>query len=1049
MADSQEYRSSSNIINAYTEFISSKRILEYLENTLLTSLSQNEEIGLYTLNAKFQVQNIPINLIDVPIYNGKEIVSYERYLTDFVNKIANTFQETLTDEKKSFFERRRKDRFINDLKNELSKEKVKRLSGKSYIFCDNIYVIRILSQKDINGNDYYVRKFKINPATNQPYTEKDVENFMLENKIPEKKIIDLTYNSFSINDIPKFFTYKFKNKSSEQEKNARESLCFLLQYYIEISSMDISQLNNLEPPSTIDINILKQFSYDNDDISDLIDVYKKFSNNPKLFFENGVLRTTILSYLKSSRSKPLLSFKYSKNLNDGLEGSFYAERIFNNDDPGSIFMKDLLVQFERSLVSKSVEYPILPETYVFKVSNLNLLLKKLFGKTLSDTSAPLNKYSVQINNFLNAYEISENILNGQINEIFGEKEKSFYVSLPKLKLNEEEKKWVSNLRDVTMKRLEKQKIINQDPNLINYLEKSIELLTVDDFTIRYQNYKVDFSSRVEGELNFIIQNIKIFVSGRTEVCSNLHESGRDSLIINFFKPFFEPFRSENNTVQYSVKMKPAIIKKVTQNMLFLVVEYSSSNDTYDATKFRTQFSINKNIPDDEDNKFYTVKWEKTKIQREALSGTGGEITFKIYSNEEIKGAKLEYPFIDNVGDKVLKKHLDTEIDFFKNYVSLSNIRNPRSSSRPNFSNLQFEMNPDFKRTQQSEEIIKKNRDFYALMNQKNIYGFVTQEKISPVTSEIIKSDRDYRLKNSKIDRSSRPVMPSFIKNNGDARKNVTQNPFGALKIKNDSDSEEEIVIRKVPVKSPEQFMILKDIFDPSFTEVRRDRRKRESISPKTFKNSKPMAELTNRNNSQGRNKKYENRYETPSRPSSRSSSQFKIGKGSQDVRSNGTLIIKSVNRNLPVGNNSNIPEKLSKFPSKRYDSPSPYMRSNSNRSTSPSSIGPLTVKERQNKNSSPFRSNSSSPQQREKTSNNLYLMNNLKYENAFEPIQKSSVNTFDAMDEILKIASHKRQINLSESESESSNESGNDIIVSDSDENDNDIIVSDDEGELI
>ena len=64
----------------------------------------------------------------------------------------------ISENSKSNFRFRREERVRKELNFLLLKEKVKRYSGRTYIFFNNSNVINILLNNDLNGDKYFVRK---------------------------------------------------------------------------------------------------------------------------------------------------------------------------------------------------------------------------------------------------------------------------------------------------------------------------------------------------------------------------------------------------------------------------------------------------------------------------------------------------------------------------------------------------------------------------------------------------------------------------------------------------------------------------------------------------------------------------------------------------------------------------------------------------------------------------------------------------------------------------------------------------------------------------
>lgn len=166
---------------------------------------------------------------------------------------------------------------------------------------------------------------------------------------------------------------------------------------------------------------------------------------------------------------------------------------------------------------------------------------------------------------------------------------------------------------------------------------------------------------------------KRYVSKPVQVISKLYNGKQ--ILDEYFRPFFEPF-ARTNKESFNVDVvihdsnDPASLKK---NLVVLNVKFGSVKDLHECSKFRTFFfsirdkavlydavrehlGMNRNdteiIATNNIPKQFIIRWNKTKTQANALSGTDKSKTFKFY--DEAKGCVERYPFFDDIGPRIIQ-----------------------------------------------------------------------------------------------------------------------------------------------------------------------------------------------------------------------------------------------------------------------------------------------------------------------------------------------------------------------------------------------------------
>lgn len=178
-------------------------------------------------------------------------------------------------------------------------------------------------------------------------------------------------------------------------------------------------------------------------------------------------------------------------------------------------------------------------------------------------------------------------------------------------------------------------------------------------------------------------NRKKYVMKTVQAISKLYNGKQ--ILDEYFRPFFEAF-ARTNKESFNVDVvihdsnDPASLKK---NLVVLNVKFGSVKDLHECSKFRTFFfsirdkavlydavrehlGLNKNDTDviatNNIPKQFIIRWNKTKTQADALSGTDKSKTFKFY--DEAKGCIERYPFFDDVGPRIIQDSFKFHFDKF-------------------------------------------------------------------------------------------------------------------------------------------------------------------------------------------------------------------------------------------------------------------------------------------------------------------------------------------------------------------------------------------------
>ena len=300
----EKKRYSPSLIVALTEFLSESRIEEYLNTTLKKFLYENAEIrsSLGDVPLEFKVQVVPISLLNVPIPNERGIIEEQKYLDFYLKEEADKFMENELSENPLWqdnFRRIKRDRFLVDLRVTYEKNKFKKVSGKTFIYCNNPVVINILSRKTPEGEDFYKREYKTNLETGLLYTE-DVVTDYIKNNAP-KEVVDIyieQYRPMPIENYPNYFNY-YSNQGQDSDV-ARFELCGIFKSFLDI-------IKGLSTNGTIpdDYSIFLSSAFDRfiitqEVVNDLFNLYRRGTRNKMVYFAStGIFASKLNNVIKN------------------------------------------------------------------------------------------------------------------------------------------------------------------------------------------------------------------------------------------------------------------------------------------------------------------------------------------------------------------------------------------------------------------------------------------------------------------------------------------------------------------------------------------------------------------------------------------------------------------------------------------------------------------------------------------------------------------------------------------------------------------------------
>ena len=787
----KEKRTNDKIIVCKSSFFSLERINHYFNNILLQHLRSFDEINAKLgTNVEFVVNMLPVTLQDI-IIPGKndELPEKLPYLTDFINELADEFEKLLSEENKIDFRRRQRTYFISKLSTSLQKNKIKlrRTVGKTFIYCDNEIAFNILLNKDLNGNDNFVRKFNTKDD-GILYTQEELDEFKADKEIEKLIEIDFSYKSYLLEDIANFFNFYSKDEYNDQ----RIELCNIISSFIvQIENVIVDYDTNIVLEEYEISNSLRKFKFDKNQLLNLLEIYRKnfVSRGSRHFFsENGLVYTSLVNKLKG---KIILNFDsaLAERLLDNDEGMFYITRDIFPEEYSS-FMKALITSANKSFK----DAPILPANVLFDFTTFKDLCSKILpGKKVDKDTPVLSNYN--ITKLKDNYKLKIQRLTEEIDSIFGSLENKPIIPIPGFHLNNLEKEWVSETKENIISKIDIAKI-NNNIEEVNSLELILDNMDLErEYNFIYEQYKVDSQSKVDGNLDYPISSIKIPIDNSFSQCGDLYLRGQSQTIINFFIPFFSVFAPSNRQPDLILYTK---VNKLGKDILYLSVSYKSSDDCYDASKFRTIFTTVSKDKIKDDIKLYTVKWEQTAKQHEALSGINSKTTYKLYEEPDGRTAmKLKYPFLDESYKSIVKTVFDEQLEKYATFARLKNITSVGRNSNPR-PNLRPDPN-DF--VPQRSNFVNEAANFYASFNRTTFGIGENNSSTDPSRRNNNSQSRDPPRRNnnfpSRRGNNSQPRdAPNVVSSRRDAP-NVVSSRFLNNRYENlNEDDDEDIVIAR-------------------------------------------------------------------------------------------------------------------------------------------------------------------------------------------------------------------------------------------------------------
>lgn len=223
---------------------------------------------------------------------------------------------------------------------------------------------------------------------------------------------------------------------------------------------------------------------------------------------------------------------------------------------------------------------------------------------------------------------------------------------------------------------------------------------LDKMRFSFKPFEFKFNTEIGFDMEFVISDNVIalpnmngeldesglkkrFITKTVQVIAKLYNGKK--ILDDYFRPFFEPFAKTNKE---SFKVDVVIHDSndsdgLKKNVTILKVKFGAVKDLHECLKFRTFFfsirdknilfeivreimNIDKNdtkkIAINNIPKQFIIRWNKTREQAAALSGTDKSKTFKFY--DEAKGCVERYPFFDDAGPRIIRDAFNVEIAKF-------------------------------------------------------------------------------------------------------------------------------------------------------------------------------------------------------------------------------------------------------------------------------------------------------------------------------------------------------------------------------------------------
>ena len=776
MTSKDKERKNPYIIYSNTEFISEEKILEYLKGPLLKTLNSNTKIeSLLRRDTKFIVQAIPITLKNIIIPNERNVKEEERYLTDFISEVAENFINVDLASFPDFQKRFRnsgRDYFIKNLIKTFNDGLYKRLSGRSYIYCNDPIIIRILSRENLDGTPYFEREYKTREGTDIQYTEEDVKNYLSEHEIPELLDVNIPdYESLDPNRYMDLINFYSRNKESIPARNK------LHEILIQLSSFKL--FDNIPPNFFESISLQPEwngFKIDLTVLSSLFGIYGQKRRKDNILSIEGVpylkLKKIFQTHNQSFPSGIEVDFNL-EHLNN-KEGIFYVSRSLTNEhDSFLIQLLETISSNQRK--KKQSQLPHLPSGYTFDIFRFKNLFNAIFDFTFNEKD--YKDYKDQTEMLQNEIRIKKDTLKQMVDVIFGIEVRKTLIPLPKIQLSEEEIEIKKKIIDRAAKKLQDAQISKNDNDIQNF-QRIISDLQTDFYEITYEPYSVNFKSRVDGAMTYNITTTKYFHNRSWSTCLTDYEKhGND--IKEFFNQFFITFCTENHTVNYSFSTSR---NKRGLKELFLLVNFSDAVDAFDCSKFRTHFSV-RDDSDTDDNIYYTMKWRKDEEQRRIISGKDNEKELKLY--QESVGIFLQYPFMEKTPEQKIAEQKRQQFEKLRTFSRIRNIGDVSSTKQERTNVGDFTDNLG----QVSEETLKRRQEQASLYNRMNQQVFQIGASSFPKSSILPENKTEPSLRRRLLEppklQSSFQLSnaPSIVLNKESVKASVDFDDEGFIEVK--------------------------------------------------------------------------------------------------------------------------------------------------------------------------------------------------------------------------------------------------------------------------
>lgn len=244
-------------------------------------------------------------------------------------------------------------------------------------------------------------------------------------------------------------------------------------------------------------------------------------------------------------------------------------------------------------------------------------------------------------------------------------------------------------------------------SLIKYEDSLYYYSHLDKIRFEFKPFEFKFNSRVGLDMLFNISNCDLLIkddSINKKVLKSVQlisksYAGKEELE-KYFRPFFIKF-SKTNKESFKVECDISEMETkagIMKMRVMLKVTFGCTADLHECSKFRTFFYSISNMDDlfeqtkillkidqDDPRKIslnnipsnFVIKWERTKDQIDALSGSERQNTYKFY--DEVNGCEEGYPFFDDAGPKIIRDNF--ALYQGKYLQSIANRNRPREENK--------------------------------------------------------------------------------------------------------------------------------------------------------------------------------------------------------------------------------------------------------------------------------------------------------------------------------------------------------------------------------